>query len=189
MTTTAVEQDLVDLLLAQHSQIRDLFSEVESSTGEQRVDAFNRLVRLLAVHETAEEEIVHPLARRTVDGGNGIVDDRLVEERDAKEQLSAMEKLDPNSAEFAAALAGLRLAVITHAMHEETYEFRYLRQTVKPAQLRALAAAVKTAEATAPTHPHPAVESAKANLAIGPIAAAFDRAKDLLRDATTRDKD
>jgi hypothetical protein len=46
--------------------------------------------------------------------------------------------------------------------------------------------AVKAAEAVAPTRPHPGVESAKANLAVGPVVAAFDRIRDLARDALRR---
>ena len=181
--STALEPDLVDLLLGQHMQIRDLFSEVESATGKARADAFDRLVRLLAVHETAEEQIVHPLAREAMDGGEGVIEDRLAEERDAKEQLSALEAVDPGSAEFTTRLAELREAVLAHAHFEETYEFRYLRREVDPGRLRALANVVRAAEATAPTHPHPGVESAAANLTVGPVVAAFDRAKDLLRKA------
>src|SRR5690606_31450249 len=51
-------EDVVALLMRQHGDIRNLFDEVEQSTGDQRKDAFARLVRLLAVHETAEEEVV-----------------------------------------------------------------------------------------------------------------------------------
>lgn len=43
---------------------------------------------MLAVHETAEEEVVHPAARRTLAGGNELVDDRLAEESEAKDMLS-----------------------------------------------------------------------------------------------------
>lgn len=47
---------------------------------------------------------------------------------------------------------------------------------------RKLTAAVQAAERIAPTHPHPGVESAVANFAVGPFAAVLDRA----RDAPTR---
>jgi hypothetical protein len=40
--------------------------------------------------------------------------------------------------------------------------------------------AVKLAESTAPTHPHPGVESATKNLLAGPFAAMLDRAKDAI---------
>jgi hypothetical protein len=175
--------DVVDLLINQHMQIRELFVEVEAATGDRRAELFRQLVTLLAVHETAEEQVVHPLARGAMDGGDAVVDERLAEERVAKEQLSAMEDLDPASTEFATALTNLRTAVLAHAHSEEAYEFRYLRRTVDPQRLQALATMVRAAEAMAPTHPHPGVESAKANMTIGPIAAVFDRAKDLLSKA------
>src|SRR4051794_26257272 len=92
--------DVVDLLVHQHSQIRDLFDKVENSLGPARKDAFDRLVRLLAVHETAEEEIIHTMARQALPGGAEIVDDRLAEEREAKEKLARLEDMDPDSRAF-----------------------------------------------------------------------------------------
>ena len=61
----AEDNDVVALLMRQHGDIRNLFDEVEAGSGEERRDAFRRLVRLLAVHETAEEEVVHPFAQRS----------------------------------------------------------------------------------------------------------------------------
>jgi hemerythrin superfamily protein len=183
MTETRTTADVVDLLLAQHAQIRDLFAEVLDSTGEQRKKAFDRLVRLLAVHETAEEEIVHPLARRTLDGGEGIVDDRLREEREAKEVLARLDGMNPDEPGFEAELDRLRIAVLTHARAEERYEFYRLRDELGDAERRGLAAAVKAAEALAPTHPHPGVETATENLLVGPAAAVADRVRDLIRAA------
>lgn len=46
-----------------------------------------------------------------------------------------------------------------------------------------MAKAVKAAEAMAPTRPHPGVESATANVALGPVAALMDRTKDAVRKA------
>ena len=62
-STPASKQDVVDLLIQQHNQIRDLFVEVEAASGAAQLGAFRRLVRLLAIHETAEEQAVHPVAR------------------------------------------------------------------------------------------------------------------------------
>jgi hemerythrin superfamily protein len=176
-------QDVVDLLVHQHSQIRDLFNEVENTLADARKDAFDRLVRLLAVHETAEEEIIHPLARRALPGGEEIVDDRLGEERKAKEKLARLERMDPESRAFLTELDELRIAVLTHARAEERYEFLRIRDEFSDAQRRGLAAAVKVAEAVAPTHPHPGVETATENLLAGPAAAIADRVRDLIRAA------
>jgi len=60
MSAPAQEQDVVDLLLSQHNEVKALFARVKSSTGEAKRDAFQELVRLLAVHESAEEQVVHP---------------------------------------------------------------------------------------------------------------------------------
>lgn len=147
------EPDVVELLLHQHGMIRDLFTEVERSTGAERRDAFRRLVRLLAVHETAEEQVIHPLARRTLPGGEGLVDDRLAEERRAKEMLAQLDDMDPDDPRFLPMLSQLRDAVIAHAVSEEQYEFRYLRQQVKPEQMRRLASAVRAAQALVPAPP------------------------------------
>lgn len=173
--------DLIDLLLGQHQLIRELFVEVQSCAGERRREAFDRLVRLLAVHETAEEVIVHPLARRNVEGGEEIVEDRLEEEREAKEVLSHLESMDLDSDEFEAEFADLRASVLKHAHHEEVYEFRYLRAAHEPGQLRKLVRRFRIAEVAAPTHPHPGTESATENLLAGPVLAVFDRAKDMIR--------
>jgi hemerythrin superfamily protein len=183
---TGPDVDVVVLLLTQHARIEELFTLVAGTSGDQRREAFQDLVRLLAVHETAEEEVVHPLSRGLVDGGDALIDDRLAEERDAKEMLVALTKADVTDDGFDAALLLLRTAVLTHARYEERYEFPQLRAKVPAQRLMALATAVRAAEAVAPTRPHPGAESAKANLAAGPALAVADRARDLIREAVRR---
>ncbi|MEU4894191.1 hemerythrin domain-containing protein [Streptomyces sp. NPDC044780] len=177
------EDDVVALLMRQHGDIRNLFDEVERATGDQRQDAFRRLVRLLAVHETAEEEVVHPVARRSFDGGEGVVEDRLREERQAKEKLSRLDEMDTGSPEFLPLLRELRTEVMEHARAEERYEFIQLRRRTDPGQLATMAKAVRAAEAMAPTRPHPGAETAAKNIALGPMAATIDRARDTVRKA------
>jgi hypothetical protein len=46
-----------------------------------------------------------------------------------------------------------------------------------------MGSAVRAAEAIAPTRPHPGVESAKLNFAVGPFASMLDRARDLIKQA------
>ncbi|WP_406083807.1 hemerythrin domain-containing protein [Micromonospora zamorensis] len=181
-TTPGPEEDVVDLLLAQHAQIEQLFLLVIGSTGDTRRDAFDDLVKLLAAHETAEEEVVHPLAR-TLPGGGGdaMVDDRLDEERQAKETLQTLIKGGVDADGFDTGIVLLRDAVLTHARYEERYEFPQLRQHVPVDRLRSLAAAVRAAEASAPTRPHPSAQSAKGNLAAGPVLAVIDRVRDAVR--------
>jgi hemerythrin superfamily protein len=179
----AEDDDVVALLMRQHGDIRNLFDEVEATKGEERRDAFHRLMRLLAVHETAEEEVVHPFARKGFPGGEQVVKDRLAEEKAAKETLAALDELDTDDPTFMPQLLKLRKDVQAHARAEERYEFTHIRRSTGTTDLAAMAKAVKAAEAMAPTRPHPGVESGAKNMALGPVAALVDRSRDAVRKA------
>ncbi|AEW99399.1 hemerythrin domain-containing protein [Streptantibioticus cattleyicolor] len=178
---TGTEDDVVTLLKRQHVRIRELFDEMTSATGERRRVVFRELVRMLAMHETAEEEVVHPAARRAFEQGPQVVDARLVEERSAKEMLSRLDRMDIDDPDFAPQLTALRQAVLDHADAEERLEFPLLSEGMPADRLARMAKAVRAAEKMAPTHPHPGVESMAANLTVGPFAALMDRTRDAVR--------
>lgn len=181
--------DVVEFLVAQHMQIRDLLAEVLTSTGTARQQAFGQVLRLLAVHETAEEEVVHPVARRATTGADQIVADRLEEEHNAKKLLEHLDGMEVDDPQFMTLFSTLRAAVLTHATAEQRYEFNRIRQHVSAPQRASMRTLVKAAEATAPTHPHPGVESATKNLLLGPVAAVVDRTRDAVRSARARTDD
>jgi hemerythrin superfamily protein len=181
--TPGPERDVVDLLLTQHARIEELFLLVSGGEGDVRRDAFNDLVRLLAVHETAEEEVVHPLSRSLPGDNDAMIDERLEEERAAKETLKTLIDGGVDADGFDAGILMLRASVLQHARHEERYEFPRLRQHVAPDRLRQLAVAVQAAEAAAPTRPHPGTESAAANAVAGIPLAVVDRIRDAVRGA------
>ena len=173
--------DVVQFLKDQHNLIKDMFDDVLSASDPKaREKAFVDLRQLLAVHETAEELVVHPRARREVPSGDEIVDARLREEHEAKEQLSRLESMDIGSQQFIDELTKFRTAVEDHAEHEETEEFNKLQRKLDAADLERMAKAVRAAEAIAPTRPHAGVESAGANLIVGPFASMLDRARDAI---------
>jgi hemerythrin superfamily protein len=177
-------EEVVAFLKAQHNFIEDMFDEVlHASDPEAREEPFIELRQLLAVHETAEEMVVHPRVRREADAGDQIVDARLSEEHEAKELLSEIEKLDITSQEFIDQITKLRDAVLEHARHEEEDEFPVLQRELDQDDLKRMGSAVRAAEAIAPTRPHPGVESAKLNFAVGPFASMLDRARDLIKQA------
>ena len=169
-------EDVVSFLKKQHEQVKGLFDAVSSARGEARAKAFANLRRMMAVHETAEEEIVHPAARREIPGGDAIVAARLREEKAAKTALAEIESLDMDSLEFESKLGDLKKAVITHAKSEETEEFERLGEH----RLERMRKAMALAEAVAPTHPHAGFESAAANFIAGPFASMVSRARDAL---------
>jgi Hemerythrin HHE cation binding domain len=172
--------DVVDFLTTQHEQIKALFAKTLAASGEAREEAFIDLRRLLAVHETVEEEIVHPRAKRKLANGDGVVGQRLKEEHEAKTVLHQLESLDVDSAEFTRLLTELRDAVLDHAAHEEKDEFARLGQELSAHELESMGRAAKLAAVIAPSRPHAGVESQLANLVAGPFAAMLDRARDAI---------
>ena len=188
--TATQQEDVVSLLLSQHEQVKILFNRLKTSEGTQKNELFEDLVRLLAVHETAEEEVVHPMAHRRLDHGEEVVENRLHEEDAAKRALVELYDLGVDHPDFDAKLAAFEEAVIRHATREENEEFVHLRETLDPDQLRQMAGAVRIAEKTAPTRPHAnSPESAAGNLLVGPPVAVFDRVRDAVREWGKSHKD
>jgi hemerythrin superfamily protein len=180
MKTLQNDQDVIGFILGQHQQIKGLLQSVLATRGEARARAFFEARRLMAVHETAEEEIIHPAARRVLDGGEAIVRTRLAEEKKAKEVLAELEKLDVDSVEFESKFTALQRDVLAHAESEEREELSTLAIRLEPEQLTRMRKAAEIAESFAPTRPHPGVESQAANLFAGPFAAMIDRTRDAL---------
>ncbi|MGI5340990.1 hemerythrin domain-containing protein [Streptomyces sp. CA-181903] len=179
------EGDVVAVLLAQHARIRELFADVKAADGEHKKQAFDELRALLAVHETAEEMVVRPVARDTA--GKKEADARNAEEAEANKVLARLEKMDVDSPEFDAQLREFEKAVVEHAEHEEREEFPTLREGRDEAQLKRMGTMVRAAQKVAPTHPHPmAAGSTAAQWSVGPIASLVDRTKDAIKGAMAR---
>ena len=181
-TVETQERDVVDLLLAQHDEVRALFGQMASGGGRERKGSFDRLVNLLAVHETAEEMVVYPTVRSSGPDGDRLADARTSEESEAKEALSDLEKTGIDSPDFDTKLQAFEQLVDNHARNEEQEIFPLLRSSQSPEQLAKMADALQAAEGVAPTHPHPhGPESAVGNVVVGPFVAVVDRVRDALR--------
>ncbi|MDX3235046.1 hemerythrin domain-containing protein [Streptomyces sp. ME03-5709C] len=169
--------DVVRILLQQHAHIRDLFSNVRKTRGERRQEWFDELRATLAVHETAEEMILRPVARRTA--GEAEADARDREEKAASEALAGLERMEVDSDEFATEFRLFERAVIAHAEREEREEFPAVRAGCDREQLRTMGYHLQSVLAMAPTHPHPKVAgSTTAQWMAGPFAALLDRVRD-----------
>ncbi len=180
--TISTNQDVVNFLTEQHEAIKRLFIEtLDAADAAAQEESFDKLRTMLAVHETAEEMMVHPRVRRKIEGGAEIVDARLAEEHDSKVALEDIEKLEFGTAEFSKALIHLQRSVLEHADKEETEEFTRLEEELDADELKKMTAAVVFAERIAPTHPHAGIESGAANFVAGPFASLLDRARDALK--------
>jgi hemerythrin superfamily protein len=144
------DDDVVDLLTAQHEQIKELMSRISAaaSEGGQTQGPFTELVKLLETHELGEQRVVHPVTHESPDGGAATAEARLGEEERADQLIAKVQSLVPDSREFDMWFGQLRHAVLDHAAHEEREEFPRLRRELSSARLRAMAeelVAVQTA--------------------------------------------
>ena len=177
--------DVVDILRGQHAQIRKAFRRA-ALPGPARPRAFRDLVRLLAVHEAAEEAHVHPMVRRAATAGRAVAAARGAEEKEVKQLLSALRKKGPRGDGYLPALRALRRVVLAHARREERQEFPALLRQVSPVRRRVLGVEVRLARVLAPTRPHPLVNGELATKLTAPVLGPMDRGLDLLRRATAR---
>ena len=175
-------QGIIEALRNDHDEMREMFAELETATGEHRRDLFHQLLSELVRHEVAEEEILRPVSKR--DAGEEIANARNREESKAEELLKEMEKLDPSTAEFTLKLATLRQEVESHAAAEETQEFPQVEAKESPERLAKMARVYEAAKMAAPTRSHPSTPNTPvANMMVGPFAAVLDRSRDAVRDA------
>ena len=183
-TNSSTRRDVVTRVRRQHDTIRRLFDDVEAASPARRAEAFQPLVRLLAVHETAEEMVVYPALLLAGSEARAVVRARRIEEDQAKKQLAELEGLDAGSRGFLAQLRAFRVEVEAHAEAEEAEVLPLLDEHRAAHELRLMDLWFVTAETVAPTHAHRfAPESATGNLLLGPAVALVDRVRDML--ATT----
>jgi hemerythrin superfamily protein len=173
------QEDIIGILLNQHARIRDLFTEVYSAQGDAKRAKFDELRALLAVHETAEEMILRPVAKK--EAGESEAAARNEEEAEANRVLSELEQMDITGPRFAEKLSDFEKSVSDHADREEREEFPPLRAGCSAEQLQSMGKRLLMAETAAPTHPHPRTAgSPTAQWTAGPFASLLDRARDAL---------
>ncbi|WP_230686762.1 hemerythrin domain-containing protein [Catellatospora vulcania] len=172
--------DVIDLLLSHHEQIKQLFGQVGRAHGEQKQAAWQQLKSLLVLHESIEQQLVHPLAARRVPDGEDVIESRLQEEQQATEDLTRLYEMGIDHPQFDDGLIELRDAVVEHAELEEDEEFGYLRENVPAEQLIALATAARAAERIA-NRPH--ADMPASGPQNGSPAAIADRIRGALRDS------
>lgn len=173
--------DLLAEIFRDHAEIKELFASVEAAQDrDERDRAFGLLMRKLVAHETAEQEILHPLTKRR--DADPVAEAHLDQEKSAEKLLGKLESMGVDDDAFMSSLDELRRDVLAHAESEERDELPLLDERVEADELKKLASVFQAAERAAPTHPHPhGPTSAAGNAAVGPVVALADRVRDAVR--------
>ncbi|WP_051940955.1 hemerythrin domain-containing protein [Phaeacidiphilus oryzae] len=175
------EHHLIRVLLLQHQRVQRLLATVRAGEPEAKQESFDALRELLAIHETAEEQVLRPLSAKAAP--EGVADQRNQEEDEAAHVLAELEKLDVHSADFVRKFENFEKSVLAHAHAEEQKEFPAVLGAADADELVRLGEKLLEVEGKAPTHPHPsAVGNPTAVKVAGPFAAMLDKARDAFAD-------
>jgi hemerythrin superfamily protein len=130
--------DVIDVIAPQHAHVKTLLESVWQSTGQHRTAAFHTLRLTLALHETAEEQAIHPQALRQLGPYDRAANDRIAEEQTAGQTISALELVDVDSDQFNFTFGHFATSVTDHAAAEEADEWPALRHITDPAVINAM---------------------------------------------------
>lgn len=135
---------IVDVVRRDHREIEQLFAKVEGATGKSRQQAFAALAQKLKAHESAEQEVVHPITDEV--GATDVAESVEKEESTASKLLTTMEDMDTASDEFEAKFQELKSDVTAHAQHEESEEHPRIMESESSEHMRELGEEFQSAE-------------------------------------------
>ena len=131
--------DWLSQVLDHHEAIDQAFAETRAaSTAEARRKAQKRLGVLLTGHSMAEEAVIYPGLAQS--GKQGHANTAYTEQAAAKQQMAALEVMDPMSEDYLDKLGHLEGAVKTHVFQEESDWFIDMKNQA-PAEAQAHATA------------------------------------------------
>jgi hypothetical protein len=130
--------DVITVIAPQHEHVRTLLDAVQQQTGRSRAAAFHALRLALALHETAEQQGIHPQVLHKLGLYERAASDRVAEEQTAGQTLRALEFVDVDSDQFNVTFGHLATSVTDHAAAEESDEWPALRQITDPPVINAM---------------------------------------------------
>jgi hemerythrin-like domain-containing protein len=131
--------DVVDLIMADHREVERLFELLNQQPATRGLN-FPVLCALLIAHSRAEEAEVYPVATDEA-GETDEVAHSQGEHAEAEQMLERMAAMDPDSAEFDAALEELIHAVNHHVEEEESRVLPGIKQRLSDGRRAELAEA------------------------------------------------
>ncbi|SDU26590.1 Hemerythrin HHE cation binding domain-containing protein [Nitrosomonas ureae] len=125
--------DIIKLLKADHAKVKDLFDEFEelkdkSNNTSKKEKIVKQICEELTLHALAEESIVYPTARETIDDDD-LMDEADVEHAGAKELISQLQSMSAEDSHYDAKVTVLREYIEHHVKEEEKNMFPKLTKS------------------------------------------------------------
>jgi hemerythrin-like domain-containing protein len=182
----ADEPDLVDVLVADHDELRTLVADLAASGGDDQ-DRLTVTIAELSRHLVVEEDYLYPAVREVVPDGVPLANDALAASAETERLAQHIERTSSTDTDRAGLVRSLTDAVHRHIETTERTLFPPLRQHCPPAQLRHLAGQAMMAKRTAPTRPHPHdPRTPPLNQIVTPGIGLVDRVRDALSGRPTK---
>lgn len=181
------EQDVVDILTADHQDMLDLIQNIRhATTVEQRRDTAETVMAEIVRHTVAEEMHVYPVMEQYLPNGTDEVEHDKQEHADLEKVMKQLEGADAAEAAFMELIHELESQLRHHISDEEAEQFPQLRKHIPAEELQELGRKVKTAKDLVPTRPHPnAPQTELFHKTVGPGIGLIDRLRDKLTGRTT----
>src|SRR5947199_4898430 len=179
----AEETNLIGVLVHDHREVEDMFTELESGTidAARRAELRDKVITELVRHSVAEEMYLYPTTRKALPGGDQLADRELEEHAAAERVMKELESIHPDDARFDDLLTQLITDIRGHVAEEETDLFPRLQASCPQQELEELGTKIQAAKKLAPTRPHPsAPDTPPMNKIIGPPTGLVDRVRDAL---------
>ena len=125
-------QDAVDLLMADHREVKEKFAQYEqlgprAHVGKQKLA--EEICLALTKHTVAEEEIFYPAVRAAVRDSDDMMDEALVEHAGAKDLIAQLLAMDPDDELYDAKVKVLSEQIDHHVEEEESEMFPKARKS------------------------------------------------------------
>ena len=153
--------DAIELLLRDHRVIDGLAEQLDATDDPAEIrHLYLRIVEELAAHEAAEQEVVFPAFRATLDAADdNTLANRMGEHEELNELLAEMRSLSPDCFGFGKRGSALLLEIKGHFLREEESVFDRMRALLSADELAELGSRVLAVKRHAPAFPddHPRV--------------------------------
>ena len=176
--------DPITQLEKDHRTVETLYNRFKSSSGDEKRQALDAIVRELSIHAVVEEQAVYPAMRAALPDGDAKVEHAIEEHQQVKEVLAKVDGEDPDDPEIDAMVRDMMREVTAHVAEEEKDVFPQLKSLSGPELYTEMAEKAEKARKTAPTRPHPhAPDEGTGQAVAGAVAGVVDKARDKVRDA------
>ncbi|WP_171117935.1 MULTISPECIES: hemerythrin domain-containing protein [unclassified Streptomyces] len=163
-----------------HAEMDRLMDRYQTlADGEHRERVLRETVQLVFSHAFAEETVLWPAVRRSVEDGHELTLRVEEEHQQINDLVADIERLSPGSPEREEKVRRVFAWIRQDIRDEEDLVLPRLQEALPAAQLRRLGTAWDTVRRSAPTHPHPVIpRRPPGNAVLGVPLGLYDRMRD-----------